>query len=288
MKRLLACPMVAAAALLIALQLFAGSEARAAADLADGDYTIDYVITKPENESVSMANDYFEKPAVLQVKDGKISMRIQMNHSKWITVFRTPAGGDYADAEVVASDSVEDTRIVRFNWDDLSRPMLSKIHVTVPEIDYDHDYTIRFVFDPKTVKSAKPAAGESEAAKPAPNGAAADKPAAPAGPSADKPQSGAAAGGPAAPANSPAVPVNSPPTPANSPTASASADAGTGRTGPAAAATAAVSASTAGDPGRLNPQTGDSAPILLWASLLCLSGLFLIGQRRAGKRGGKL
>ncbi|MGQ0419112.1 NEAT domain-containing protein [Bacillus sp. HC-Mk] len=34
----------------------------ASAKLADGTYDINYVIQKAENDSASMANDYFEKP----------------------------------------------------------------------------------------------------------------------------------------------------------------------------------------------------------------------------------
>lgn len=42
--------------------------ATASPKLADGTYTLKYNILKAENDSVSMANDYFEKPAKLYVK----------------------------------------------------------------------------------------------------------------------------------------------------------------------------------------------------------------------------
>lgn len=48
------------------LMLFSLPKAEAA--LADGTYTLNYTVTKAENDSASMANDYFEKPATVFVK----------------------------------------------------------------------------------------------------------------------------------------------------------------------------------------------------------------------------
>ncbi len=159
------------------LSLFFAPGAQAASDLADGTYTIDYTIVKAENESASMANDYFEKPATLQVKKGEITAQIQMNHSKWITMFKVPDKNGFADAKVIKSDEKEDTRVVEFKLDDLSKPMLSKIHVTVESINYDHDYTIRFMFDTKKLKKVESAAkpASDKAGAPAAEKTGADK-----------------------------------------------------------------------------------------------------------------
>ncbi|GIP15485.1 hypothetical protein J40TS1_11270 [Paenibacillus montaniterrae] len=137
-------------ALLIAFN--GGGSSVYAAELSDGTYTIDYMIKKPDDESVSMANDYWEKPATVIVSGGAISVRMTINHSEWVTQFKTPSGSSYADAKVISEDAEKNTRLVQFSLDSLDKPMLSKIHVTVPEIDYDHDYTIRFVYDTDTLK----------------------------------------------------------------------------------------------------------------------------------------
>ncbi|WP_062407372.1 heme uptake protein IsdC [Paenibacillus naphthalenovorans] len=152
-KRFFAAPFLALSLVLAFALLVLPQTAGAAPSLSDGTYTIDYVITKAENDSVSMANDYFEKPAILTVKNGTVTAQIQMNHSKWITVFKTPVNDSFVDAKVVGSDSAADKRTVEFVVDDLSKPLISKIHVTVESIDYDHDYTIRFIFDEKSIKS---------------------------------------------------------------------------------------------------------------------------------------
>ncbi|PEL24579.1 heme uptake protein IsdC [Bacillus toyonensis] len=120
---------------------------QASAKLTDGTYDINYVIQKAENESASMANDYFEKPAKLIVKNGEMKVQVPMNHSAWITEFKAPENGNFVDAKVVSKDEAADKRTVEFKVDDLSKPLGVKIHVVVPSANYDHHYTIRFAFD---------------------------------------------------------------------------------------------------------------------------------------------
>ncbi|MBD8500326.1 heme uptake protein IsdC [Paenibacillus arenosi] len=122
--------------------------------LSNGTYTADYVILQAENDNVSMANDYWEKPATVVINDGKATVRVTINHSKWVTVFKVPSNGSHVDTKLIESNTKADTRLVEFEAD-VTKPIISKIHVTVPEIDYDHDYTIRLVFDMKSFKEVK-------------------------------------------------------------------------------------------------------------------------------------
>ncbi|MFP3378053.1 heme uptake protein IsdC [Bacillus sp. SIMBA_069] len=132
---------------------------KVSAQLADGTYDINYVIQKAENDSASMANDYFEKPAKLVVKNGEMRVQIPMNHSAWITEFKAPENGNFVDAKVVSKDESADKRTVEFKIDDLSKPAAAKIHVVVPNVNYDHNYTIRFAFD----ANVKAVGGENKA-----------------------------------------------------------------------------------------------------------------------------
>ncbi|SDE60603.1 heme uptake protein IsdC [Paenibacillus sp. UNCCL117] len=240
-----------------ALELWTVPSGQAASALADGTHTVSYVITKAENDSVSMANDYFEKPAALTVKNGDITARIQLNHSKWITVFKTAAGGEFSDAKVVGSDKDEDTRIVQFKIEDLSKPLLSKIHVTVPDIDYDHDYTIRFVFDQKTLKSTGAALAEKQTGEGAKSGSGVNAAA-----QGTKPEGAAAA------VKKPAAAEAS--TVAGSGSEKSQAGAQSSSGGPPAAAAA------------LNPATGDEAPLATLFGLLSASGLYIAYRLRKG------
>lgn len=141
------------ALLLLALIVaFVGVGAKVyAAELADGTYTIDYLVKKPDDESVSIANDYWEKPATVIVSGGSITVQMTINHSHWVTVFKVPSGSDFVDTKVISRNEDKDIRTVQFSVDSLDE-LLAKIHVTIKDINYDHNYTIRFVFDKDTLK----------------------------------------------------------------------------------------------------------------------------------------
>ncbi|HDR3888467.1 TPA: heme uptake protein IsdC [Bacillus cereus] len=133
---------------------------QASAKLADGTYDINYVIKKAEDDSASMANDYFEKPAKLIVKNGEMRVQVPMNHSAWITEFKAPENGNFVDSKVISKDEAADKRTVEFKVDDLSKPLGVKIHVVVPSANYDHHYTVRFAFD----ANVKAVGGDNNAA----------------------------------------------------------------------------------------------------------------------------
>ncbi|MCI3923766.1 NEAT domain-containing protein [Paenibacillus sp. TRM 82003] len=147
-------------------------KAAASALPEDGIYEAEYVVLQADNDNVSMANDYWEKPARVTIKDGEATVRLSINHSKWVTEFKVPGGGGYVDTKIVVSNPRTDVRTVEFAAD-VTRPIVSKIHVTVPDIDYDHDYTIRLAFD---LERFKPAAGENSNATEAPKPAASEPP----------------------------------------------------------------------------------------------------------------
>ncbi len=131
------------------------TQAASSSRLANGTYTLKYDVLKAENNSVSMANDYFEKPAKLYVKNGKMTMQVQLNHSEWTTQFKVKYKGKIMDTKVIQSNSKKDTRIVQFPIADIQHPIVSKIHVTVSSYNYDHDYTIRLALDQKSLKAIK-------------------------------------------------------------------------------------------------------------------------------------
>lgn len=213
--------------------------------LQDGEYTVDYNILKAENDSVSMANDYFEKPAVIHVNNGKIEAEIRLNHSAWITEFKVPHGGGYIDTTTVSSNSATDTRIARFPLQSLESPLVSKIHVTVPSVDYDHDYTIRFAFDNSSltpVKTEKSAAAKNKET---------ESPSAQAGSTAGKAASNAASGANDSPVSRVEASVKKVSSNNND-----------------------LKSSEASEQ-VINPPTADTAPLAVWMAVFVVSLLFL-------------
>lgn len=139
------------AAFLLALML-PFSNAQAAA-LKDGTYSVNYTVLKAEGNAVSMANDYWLKPAKVIAKNGNLTVQMTIKNSSWVTEFKVPGNGGYVDTTVLSTNKKANTRLVQFQAQSLSKPIKSKIHVTVKSADYDHDYTIQLKFDESSIKS---------------------------------------------------------------------------------------------------------------------------------------
>ncbi len=125
-----------------------------AADLSDGTYVVDYEMLQAENDSVSIANDYFEKPAKLTIdKDGQY-LQFTVNHAKWVQFLKSANGESFADVQVVSEDLDNDKRVVAFKIDgDLTEPLLMQMHVIIKEMEpsYDHKYSVRLKLDLETM-----------------------------------------------------------------------------------------------------------------------------------------
>ncbi|MCM3026969.1 heme uptake protein IsdC [Bacillus safensis] len=146
------------------------SNAQAAA-LKDGTYSVNYTVLKAEGNAVSMANDYWLKPAKVIAKNGNLTMQMTIKNSSWVTEFKVPGNGGYVDTTVLSTNKKANTRLVQFQAQSLSKPIKSKIHVTVKSADYDHDYTIQLKFDESSIKSlssnsANQSAGAAESQQP--------------------------------------------------------------------------------------------------------------------------
>lgn len=134
-------------------------------ELEEGVYSLNYVILHAETESVSIANDYFEKPATLFVEDGEKYIQFALNHSQWTKELQAPLADSFVDVDVISEDEEEDTRIVEFKLDrDLSNPLEFKMHVLIETLEpvYDHRYTVRFDFDSESIEKLENAESRSE------------------------------------------------------------------------------------------------------------------------------
>ena len=156
-------------ALLLAFMLpFSNAQA---ATLKDGTYSVNYNVLKAEGNAVPMAKDYWLKPAKKKKKNGKLTVQMTIKNSSWVTEFKVPGNGGYVDTTVLSTNKKANTRIVQFQAQSLSKPIKSKIHVTVKSADYDHDYTIQLKFDESSMKSlssnsTNKSAGEAEKQQP--------------------------------------------------------------------------------------------------------------------------
>ncbi|WP_224925605.1 heme uptake protein IsdC [Bacillus pumilus] len=168
MKKMMRLSVFMTALLLVFMLPFSNAQA---ATLKDGTYSVNYTVLKAEGNAVSMANDYWLKPAKVIAKNGKLTVQMTIKNSSWVTEFKVPGNGGYVDTTVLSTNKKANTRIVQFQAQSLSKPIKSKIHVTVKSADYDHDYTIQLKFDESSIKSlssnsTNKSAGEAEKQQP--------------------------------------------------------------------------------------------------------------------------
>ncbi|MEI3613201.1 heme uptake protein IsdC [Pseudogracilibacillus sp. SO30301A] len=138
-----------------------GDTVGAASKYEDGEYSVPFTVLKGDSDERSMTNDYVTSPAKLVVKDGKNLVQITIKNSSWWQYFKVNG----QDVTVLSEDAGADTRLVQFEVQDLDQIVPSKIHVIVPDIDYDNHYDIRFQFDTSNVPGASGSSDSGETNK---------------------------------------------------------------------------------------------------------------------------
>lgn len=132
--------------------------------LDDGTYELDYTVLHADSGSASIANDYFEKPALLRVDGNERTIQLTLNHSEWTKELQAPDGDAFTDVRIVRDDRATDTTVVQFPIDrSLDEPLPMKMHVLIETMDpvYDHRYTVRLDFDEASATAADERAFET-------------------------------------------------------------------------------------------------------------------------------
>lgn len=143
----------------VGLTVLSSMQLSAASELKDGEYTINYEILKgdPKDDSTSLADGYWNKPATVIVKNGEIKVRTVINKDAWVVEFQTKQGSSFTDAKVVSRDSDNDSRLVEFKVSSLEEDLVTSMTVDIPSQNYYHSYETRFRFYPDTLKLVKAA-----------------------------------------------------------------------------------------------------------------------------------
>lgn len=135
--------------------IFIVSFAQRAGAVEDGVYEIQYELLHASNDSVSIANDYFEKPAIWIVEGDEQYVQLTLNHSEWTKQLQAPVGGEYVDVTVIEEDRENDLRTIQFPLEQsIGEPVEMKMHVLIETMTpvYDHRYTVRLQFDEQSAK----------------------------------------------------------------------------------------------------------------------------------------
>ncbi|PAD68746.1 hypothetical protein CHH83_12350, partial [Bacillus sp. 7586-K] len=128
-------------------------------NLADGKYTIHFNVLKNGTESISVMDGYTEKPAMLIVNGDEKFVELTLKNSDWIQLFQTKYQGEFRDAQVISENKAVNTRVVRFQVEDLSQKLDAYTHVvitSIPGFSYDNYYTVQIQFDMASIQAINP------------------------------------------------------------------------------------------------------------------------------------
>lgn len=110
-----------------------------------------YVVWKEDEDSLSVADQYFKKPAKCIQKGSNTYIQLTLTNENWWQSFKVNNRGKYEDVVTVSVDEEKQERVVRFP---ISHPNVStveaKVHIIVtgiPGFHYDNEYDIRLQFD---------------------------------------------------------------------------------------------------------------------------------------------
>src|SRR5690625_504468 len=113
------------------------------AEEEDGLYSIEYEVLKADSDSTSIGNDYFEKPATLIVEGGEKHIQLTVNHSDYVKSLSGPQG----EVGIVSEDKEKKERVVKFEVDELSKPIEMEMHISFELEDQGYDQTHKARFD---------------------------------------------------------------------------------------------------------------------------------------------
>lgn len=135
----------------------------AASKYADGEYSLPFTVLKNNSNEQSVTNDYLTSPAKLVVKDGKNLIQITIKNKSWWQYFRVQNVGSFGNVTILSEGT--DTQLVQFEVQDVDKLVNAKVHIIVPEINYDNKYDVRFKFNTSNVAAKATAITSSTADK---------------------------------------------------------------------------------------------------------------------------
>src|SRR5690625_4683284 len=103
----------------------------------------EYEVLKADSDSTSIGNDYFEKPATLIVEGGEKHIQLTVNHSDYVKSLSGPQG----EVGIVSEDKEKKERVVKFEVDELSKPIEMEMHISFELEDQGYDQTHKARFD---------------------------------------------------------------------------------------------------------------------------------------------
>ncbi|WP_342508648.1 NEAT domain-containing protein [Sporosarcina sp. FSL K6-2383] len=149
--------MLLLSALLVVFSVFPALQSQAA-EVTTQELEVAFDVLKADSDDKSTAGDFVKSPAKIAVEDGKTYAYVTLQQAKfWQTlkVQATQPGtfteANFVDAVVVSEDTQANTRLVKFEVQDITKVLNVKAHIIVTGVpgigEYDHTYDLRLKFD---------------------------------------------------------------------------------------------------------------------------------------------
>ncbi len=131
-------------------------------DLAEKEWTMNYVLLVDGKKESSIMNTYVKPVAKMIEKEGKIFAQMSIEKSSWITGLTVERQGEQVAPKLISH--IDNMRIIEFEIEDLEQPLRMWVKVDIAELDYHHQYFVNLKFDPLQVEKLlnKPQAESSE------------------------------------------------------------------------------------------------------------------------------
>ncbi|EON73519.1 NEAT domain-containing protein [Lysinibacillus sphaericus] len=131
-------------------------------DIAEKEWTMNYVLLVDGKKESSIMNTYVKPVAKMIEKEGKIFAQMSIEKSAWITGLTVERQGEQVAPKLISL--IDNMRIIEFEIEDLEQPLRMWVKVDIAELDYHHQYFVNLKFDQLQVDKFlnKPQAESSE------------------------------------------------------------------------------------------------------------------------------
>ena len=105
-----------------------------------------FLVYKDKTDARSMMDQYMMHPAKLVYSDDGISAMFTLKNASWWKKVEAFDGKEKLDIHIVSEDKQKDLKTIRIPLKPDVPGISVKVHVVVPEMDYDHTYTTQLMF----------------------------------------------------------------------------------------------------------------------------------------------
>ncbi|OHS72891.1 YSIRK signal domain/LPXTG anchor domain surface protein [Staphylococcus sp. HMSC74F12] len=124
----------------------------------------EFQVNKDKTKQKSTMNQYMNHPGKLVHANNKYYFEAELNHAKWWKSFEFyDENNNKLNTVVTKDDTSKNIKTIRVEVASGTQQLISKVHIIVPVINYDHEYTTQIAFAKPVPQPAKAQASKAQA-----------------------------------------------------------------------------------------------------------------------------